>query len=49
MMGVAQVTGGADPAQRVEAVGAVQRLFNLVPGDELLLDRGGGELAVAGG
>src|SRR6266480_6877732 len=39
--GVGQVTGGADPAERVEAVEAVQRLLDLVLGDEGLVDRGG--------
>src|SRR4051794_33871593 len=39
--GVGQVTGGADPAERVEAVEAVQRLVELVLGDEPLVQRGG--------
>src|SRR5204862_7974766 len=39
--GVGQVAGGADPAQRVEAVEAVQGLVELVLGDEPLVQRGG--------
>ena len=39
--GVGQVAGGADPAQRVEAVEAVQRLVELVRGNEPLVQRGG--------
>src|SRR5438045_72047 len=39
--GVGQVAGGADPAERVEAVEAVQGLVELVLGDEPFVQRGG--------
>src|SRR6185437_16635565 len=39
--GIGQVAGGADPAERVEAIEAVQRLVQLVGRDEPLVDRGG--------